>query len=204
MADDATRFRNEFRDAYNRFFPQKKVKLNKLDYLKPWLNDDNLLSKIKQRNRLYTLSLREAHLMTPARFQELKRLTAEVNSLRRQLKKSFFARQLDEAGKNSKVAWRVLNDFIGKPGREEITCKTFLYDNKTITEDLDIAEAFCEFYTEIGPQLASKVSTPPVGTFKDFLGPSSQASSFFAPTSPAEVESLCQDLDASKGPGHDD
>ena len=48
------------------------------------------------------------------------------------------------------------------------------------------------------------MSTPPEGTFKDFLGPSSQASSFFAPTSPAEVKSLCQALDISKGPGHDD
>ena len=134
--------------------------------------------------------------MTPARSQELKRMTAEVNSLRRQLKKSFFARELDEAGKNSKAAWKVLHDFVGKPGREEITCKTFIHDDKTITEDADIADAFCDFYTEIGPKLARNVSSPREGSFRDFLGPSCPNSIFFAPTSPAEVESLCQALES--------
>ena len=37
----------------------------------------------------------------------------------------------------------------------------------------------------------------------DFLGPASQNSAFFAPTSPQEIESLCQNLDPSKGAGHD-
>ena len=40
----------------------------------------------------------------------LKQLSAEVNTLRRSLKKSYFAKGLNEAGKNSKAAWKVIHD----------------------------------------------------------------------------------------------
>ena len=49
IKEDCSRFRNEFRDAYNSFFPQKRVKVRKIDMLKPWLNNEILLSKVKVR-----------------------------------------------------------------------------------------------------------------------------------------------------------
>ena len=58
MAEDAIRFKNEFRDGYNRFFPQRKVRIRRIDLRKPWLDDDTLKDKIKERNGLYALKLR--------------------------------------------------------------------------------------------------------------------------------------------------
>ena len=37
----------------------------------------------------------------------------------------------------------------------------------------------------------------------DYLGPQPENSAFFAPTSPQEIELFCQNLDPSKGAGHD-
>ena len=51
--------------------------------------------------------------------------------------------------------------------------------------------------------MAGKVQTPTSGSFRDYLGAPSGPSAFFFPTSPAEIESICQALDCSKGPGHD-
>ena len=72
-----------------------------------------------------------------------------------------------------------------------------------VTRDSEIAESFCGFFTDIGPKLAGRVRPPTSGSFLDYLGPSSGSSAFFWPTDPAEVESICQALDCSKGPGHD-
>ena len=55
----------------------------------------------------------------------------------------------------------------------------------------------------IGPRLAEGVRPPASGSFRDYLGPSSDRSAFFWPTTPSEIESICQALDPSKGPGHD-
>ena len=66
----------------------------------------------------------------------------------------------------------------------------------------DISEAFCTFFSQIGPDLAGRVR----GThrsFRDYLGPASSGSLFMNPTTPGEVEKICLGLDSSKGPGHD-
>ena len=173
--------------------------------IKPWLNDARLIGKIKERNRLYALKLKNSNVMTPGSLADLRRLTNEVNHLRRDLKRSFFAKRLDEAGKNSKAAWRILHQFIGKPcGGGDDPCRTFVHGGATITGDSRIAESLCDFFTKVGPDLAGKVKTPATGSFRDYLGPPSPSSAFFAPTTPGEMEFICQGLDASKGPGHDD
>ena len=52
VVEDASRFRNELRDAYNICFPQKKIRIKNINLLKPWLNNDALISKIKYKNKL--------------------------------------------------------------------------------------------------------------------------------------------------------
>ena len=71
---------------------------------------------MKERNRLYAIKLKDR--LTPGKADRLGILTTEVSHLRQELKKTFFAKQLSEAGKNSRAAWRVLHDFIGKAGRK--------------------------------------------------------------------------------------
>ena len=168
VVEDSIRFRNEFRDGYNKCFPQKKVKIRKIDLRKPWLNDDTLKGKIKERNRLYALGLKGR--LGPYEADQLRLLTSEVDHLRKSLKKTFFARQLSEAGKNSKAAWRVLHDFIGKTGNKRGSqCRAFSCGGRIITRDSEIAGSFCDFFTGIGPELAGKVRAPA----SDYLGPQS-------------------------------
>ena len=60
VVDDAIRFRNELRDGYNTCFPQRKVKIRKIDLRKPWLDDDLLKNKIKERNTLCAWNQRDS------------------------------------------------------------------------------------------------------------------------------------------------
>ena len=176
----------------------KRVKIRKSDKKKPWLCDDAFLSKLREKNKLYACHLREKDGLSPTDSDRMRELT------RRDLKRSFFARRLSEAGKNSKAAWRVLHDFIGKPGKSDAPCRTFVNNGRSVVGDPEVAESFCHFFSNIGPDLAEKVRVPAGGSFGDYLGPGSRGSVFMGPTSPKEVERICLDLDPSKGPGHDD
>ena len=69
--------------------------------------------------------------------------------------------------------------------------------------DSNIAGAFCDFFTAIGPRLAGQVRPPKNGSFVDYLGPRAGSSIFFSPTIPQEIKSICQGLDICKGPGND-
>ena len=159
---------------------------------------------MKERNRLYALNLKVTGGLAPRMADRLRLLTSEVGQLRRDLKKSFFAKELSEAGKNSRAAWRVLHDFIGKAGRRgNSSCRTFSCNGRMITRDSEIAGSFCDFFTGIGPELAGKIRAPASGSFLDYLGPRPGGSAFFCPTTPGEIESICQALDCSKGSGHD-
>ena len=202
VAEDAATFRNEFRDGYNHCFPLKRVRLRRIDIRKPWLCDDIFLGKVKERNRLYATQFKTPGGLSLAASLRLAQLTSEVNHLRRSLKKEHFARRLSEAGKNSKAAWRVLHDFIGKPGKVSSSSGVFVKDGRPIPPE-EVSESFCSFFSGIGPSLASACRVPSGGSFRDYLGPPSLASAVFLPTTPAEVELLCRGLDGSKGPGHD-
>ena len=72
-----------------------------------------------------------------------------------------------------------------------------------IVEDLCIAESFCKFYTQVGPSLASKIKAPLRGSFKNYLSNPSVSSAAFLPTTPQEIQHLCQALDGAKSPGYD-
>ena len=203
VAEDAARFRNELRDEYNVCFPQKKVRIRPIDEKKPWLNDASFLNKVRARDKLYARQLKRRGGLSSVDGSRLRDLTDEVNRQRKDMKRAYFSQKLNETGKNSKQAWKVLHDFIGRSGRCQIPCQSFVRNGASITDDQDIAESFCEFYSEIGSDLASKIEAPTSGSFKDYLGPSPRGSLYLRETDAMEIESICLDLDPSKGPGHD-
>ena len=121
---------------------------------KPWLHNDEILSKIKERNRLYAITKKNPQI-AHVHQERLKHLGREINSLRNSLKRTFFSQKLEIAGKNTKLAWKAIHGFIGKPGKEENFCKSFFKDGEPITGDLNIAESFCDFFSNIASNLAS-------------------------------------------------
>ena len=82
VAEDAAGFRNELRDEYNKCFPQKRVRVRRIDKTKPWLNDAELLGLIKRRDVLYARNLKHPGGLSPADLLLLRELAALVNKRR--------------------------------------------------------------------------------------------------------------------------
>ena len=91
--------------------------------------------------------------------------------MRRDLKREHFARGLAEAGKNSKAAWRVIHDALGKQTKASTQCRTFASNGRGLTDDGEISDGFCAFFSNVGPELASKVRVPTGKSYRDYLGP---------------------------------
>ena len=83
VEEDAIRFRNELRDGYNVYFPQKMERVRKIDSRKPWLDNDALKGKIKERNRLYALKLRGISGRSSSDADRLELLTSEIGIMKR-------------------------------------------------------------------------------------------------------------------------
>ena len=141
IAEDAARFRNDMRDQYNVCFPQRKVKIRKIDEKKPWLNDPELIGLIKERDKLYARNLKQPGGLLQTDLDRLQAFSADVNKRRKDMKKSFFAERLGEAGKDAKKAWSVIHGFTGKQQKNNISCRTFEDGGASITGDQAIADS---------------------------------------------------------------
>ena len=76
----------------------------------------------------------------------MKKLAYDITRTRRNLKKANFSKKLNEAGENTRQAWNVIRDFIGKPRKATIHNKVFKHNDDCLTKDND---AFCHFYSSI-------------------------------------------------------
>ena len=198
------RFRNSFTDMYNIAFPVAEKKRNKRDAEKPWLDDEEFKTLVKEKGSLYSLKLRGE--LTERMQERLTEVTREVNRVRKRLKRQYFKEKLEETVGNLRRTWEVLGEAIrGRKGQGRTpACSFFEVNGKGMTEGSQIAQGFCDFYCEVGPKLASKIPRGNISDCLRFLGDRADTSLFFRPTTPLEIELLCGGLVPDKSTGWDD
>jgi Notch-like protein len=70
-----------------------------------------------------------------------------------------------------------------------------------LTDPKDTANLFCNFFANIGPELASKI--PHHVSFRSFLDLSYSESMFLCPTNKNELQDICYSFKTGKAPGFD-
>ena len=201
---NVARFRNEFRDMYNSFFPWVDNKGSRKDLEKPWLNNTEFKALVGEKGDLYRAKVK--HGLCEEDDRRLVEVTKEVNQMRQRLKREYFDLKLEERVGDLKGTWEVLGEVLrGKKGHHRAPiCRYFTKDGIGVTDGKSIAEGFCDFYCQVGPKLAAKIGKARQKTYRDYLGDRVSESLFLCPTTPAEVELLCQALVPGKGVGWDD
>jgi hypothetical protein len=79
---------------------------------------------------------------------------------------------------------------------------SFKSNGVTITNPIEIANGFCNYFTGIGSSLANKI-LPTNCTFRNFLGPAIGESIFLKPTSRHELKEIYMTFKNGKAPGYD-
>ena len=70
-------------------------------------------------------------------------------------RKMHYSDKFDHKKCNVNGLWETINDITGKNIKE--TSSVFYNDNKELTNPDEISDAFNSYFTNIGPQLASKI-----------------------------------------------
>ena len=72
-----------------------------------------------------------------------------------------------------------------------------------LTDSSAITEKFCDYFSKIGQNLASKIPAHDDNSFSQYLTNSVSSSLFFQPTSPPEIMRVIHSLKNNKSSGHD-
>ena len=77
----------------------------------------------------------------------------------------------------------------------------YFKDGVGVTDKGQIAEGFCEFYSQVGPKLMRRIKKERDEAFLQYMGDRMEGSLFWRPVTPKEVEELCRALVPHKGMG---
>ena len=153
-----TTFLTTYSKIYNECFPEKTLK-QKSGISKPWISK-GLMKSIKRKNKLYKKYLQNRNLLTETKYKIFKnRLTHSI----RIAKRLYFDKSLMENKSNLKETWKILNSVINKKRGKSKMNSVFNVGGKEISHPSEVANNFCNYFSNLGPSLAKKIpasSTP--------------------------------------------
>ena len=184
---------------YNSCFPIKKVKTKKRPLKKPWITK-GLLKSIKKKNVLFKRFL---CYPSPPREHLYKRFRNKLNHLLKIAKRTYYDQKLKEYQSNAKYTWRILNEVVNRRKHNSNRLpSTFKVVDSEISDPVQIANGFCDYFTNLGPALAEKVP-PSSKTFTSFLEHDIVNSVFFESTDHHEITNICKGLRPGTAAGFD-
>ena len=126
----------------------------------------------------------------------------KLSHLIRIAKRSYYDRKFEIAKKDLKSTWKLLNEVINKRKSKSPLPSSFKSESRTITDPVEIANRFCKYFSNIGPNLVSAI--PAVNSsFRSFLTCNKNTAINLKPTTVRELENICSAFASRKDPGYD-
>ena len=191
-------FTYEVSKIYNNFFPIETKYVKEKNVLNKWMTS-GLLKSSKQKQKLYKKFVKHKTIETESKY---KRYVKEFNKLKERAKINFYSNKIIANEKDLKKLWSTMKDIISKNKPKNTYPKNIIINGKTITDKKKISEEFNSFFTNVGPNLASKIRKTD-GNVLRFL--KNTANSFkITPIEEVELKCAFEKLKVNKAPGFDD
>ena len=164
--------------------------------IKPWLSK-GIIKSIQIRNNLYKTTLNNN---SPESLDEYRWYRNKLTHVKEQAKKLYYSNQINEAQHNSGLIWKTINDIVThKNTKSQSITSLKNEEGKLIQNPLLIADAFNEYFSQLGRKMANKLSVPSTTFIATSLIPSSAKSFFFLkPISLDEVFHQLKSLNPAK------
>ena len=136
---------------YTEWFPlQRRCKNYKIRL--PWVSLE-LKTKIKQKNKLYKLSIKQP---TQLNFIKYKQFRRTLNRELHKAKRDYYNKKMTDSRNNKRKCWTYIKELIGK---EDTIHQPdyFLVDHSPITDNNKIANGFNNFFINVGATLAENI-----------------------------------------------
>ena len=149
------------------------------------------------------MKLKAIHSKNPRDWGEFKRLRNKVNSKIKIAKESYYKQSFTEHKNDSRRTWQTINELTSRKSNTP-SIKELIVNGVSINKTTDLANAFNEHFSSIGPKLANEIPSAANGdnSCLDYLNITDQRFCF-TPTNSSQVFSLLNKLSKSKATGLD-
>ena len=196
---------NIIKSAHEKHFPLKEVRFNKYKHkIAPWITY-GILNSMKFRDKLYVKWKKSDPSTLNYQLQEnsFKSYCSILQKTVRLAKSQYYFNKFQHYKTDMKKTWKQINEIMQKKKKTPDLPKYFLDNNKVITENIDIANCFNNFFSNIGPALANAISSPPNKSFRDYLTPSITSSFNFNMVTEEDTFKVINNLKSKTSTGHD-
>lgn len=172
--------------------------------LKPWTTD-RLLYKIKKRKKIYKLLRKNPNNLKIKHYYN--NFRTQLNIDIKTAKEFYYNTKFENCAGDVKSQWKIVNDLIGEHRNKcEINC--IKSDNGLLTNDVEIANEFNQYFLGVAHKLRSGINSPHIQHNPDYNTFFSQrlnfkSSFFLRPTTTEEVSAVIHSLKNNKAPGFD-
>ena len=162
----------QIQNALDKHIPEKIVRFHRHKHKKsPWITH-GIITSIKFRDKMY--SRMKANSSIPTLFNTLKTELATYNSILKKLireaKKNHYDQCFHKFKNDIKKTWQTIKTIINKNSNKSEFPSSFRMNDTIITDKQQIANSFNQYFTEIGPNLASSINTSTNSlTYQDYL-----------------------------------
>ena len=194
-------FSNKLTALIDQFAPEKTVTIPyKRIMREPWMTK-GILKSSKHRDKLFQAKLRQP----PDHHSHSKYTTYRnlFNKIKRASKQTYYENLLHMYKDDIKNTWKTVNSLLARTRNKTCVSDIFRYNDTTLSDPGHIANEFCKYFTNIGPEFASAI--PEAHKPYDFyLNNRITKSIFLSPTDPDEIQKILMSLKPQKSCGHDD
>ncbi|XP_077991070.1 uncharacterized protein LOC144445406 [Glandiceps talaboti] len=189
-----------FSAVYSKHAPNKQSKTKPKAIRKPWMTKGLLIS-VRKKHNLFAKTKRSPNNLNIRTYY--KRYRNILTKVLKSAKRRHYHQKFHSASGNPNKLWSIIGEVLTKKGRKMTSPKQIKDDNpdRLLTDKERIAEKFNSFFTNIGPNLASSITSPV--SFHHFLGDSHPHSFFFHPVIDNDIVKIIKRMDPCKAMGHD-
>ena len=193
-------FSEKLKESIDRFAPEKSVTIpNKFIIRDPWVTKV-ILKSSRNLDKLFRIKLKQpSNHDTNTKYIQYRNM---FNKIKRISKQTYYADLLQTYKDGIKNTWKSIRTLLGHSNDKTAISQTFQLNNASISDPNQIANEFCKFFTNIGPEYASAIPTAQK-PYDQHLKNRIPNSIFFAPTDPYEILNIITTLKNKKSCGHD-
>ena len=192
-------FSNILNSNFEESFPLIESKPNKNNTpINPWMTPGLLISK-KEKDKLASKKLKNP---TDQNISSYKTFYSRYRSLIRESKRNYYASKFAEYSRDIKNTWKVINSLISNKKKQNDLPSTFYNGELSFEGAKNIANGFNDFFVNIGPNLAEKISNPDVN-FEDFMPNPTRENFVFANVTPEIIINTLSRLKSKSSSGED-
>ena len=148
------RFFDIFFKTYDKYFPKVRIKIKAITIQNPWITK-GITKSSEKKQKLYERFLKKR---TPQNEQKYKNYKNLFETIKKKAKKIYYSNKLLKCTGDIKKTWNVMKDIIGKSKIKSTNLPRKLTINKVdVYNKPEIADAFNDFFTNIGQKLASQI-----------------------------------------------